>query len=210
MRLPYNLRMIARALVVLLLLVALSYKTSAGDRKEWVKLIDSHYVDAPDNDGDSFRVRGGDKEFTARLYYVDAPETNLRQGDRTHDQSIHFGITLDETMKAGEKAKQRTKELLQKPFLIWTRWATAGGRGRESRYYVIVEIDGKSLGEILVSEGLARTKGKAPNLPSGERAKAYMERLDDLESAAHEKRLGAWTTSTSQKPEVSPTAQQSP
>src|SRR5438128_3809801 len=109
MRLPYNLRMIARALVVLLLLVGLSYKTSAGDRKEWVKLIDCHYVDAPDNDGDSFRVRGGDKEFTARLYYVDAPETNLRQGDRTHDQSIHFGITLDETMKAGEKAKQRKR-----------------------------------------------------------------------------------------------------
>ena len=162
------------------MLVALSYKTSAGDRKEWVKLIDCHYVDAPDNDGDSC----GDKEFTARLYYVDVPETNLRQGDRTHDQSIHFGITLDETMKAGEKAKQRTKELLQKPFLIWTRWATAGGRGRESRYYVIVEIDGKSLGEISVTEGLARTKGMAPNLPSGEHAKAYMERLDDLESAA--------------------------
>ena len=129
MHLPYNLRMIARALVVLLLLVALSSKTSARDRKEWVKLIDCHYVDAPDNDGDSFRVRGGDKEFTARLYYVDAPETNLRQGDRTHEQSLHFGITLDETMKAGEKAKQRTKELLQKPFVIWTRWATAGGRG---------------------------------------------------------------------------------
>src|SRR5437763_5054919 len=177
MRLPYNLKMIARALVVLLLLVALSSKTSAGDRKEWVKLTDCHYVDAPDNDGDSFRVRGGDKEFTARLYYVDAPETNLRQGDRTHEQSLHFGITLDETMKAGEKAKQRTKELLQKPFVIWTRWATAGGRGRESRYYVIVEVDGKSLGEILVTEGLARTKGMAPNLPSGEHAKASMARL---------------------------------
>src|SRR5438067_8661830 len=210
MRLPYNLRMIARALVVLLLLVVLSSKTSAVGRKEWVKLTDCHYVDAPDNDGDSFRVRGGDKEFTARLYYVDAPETNLRQGDRTHEQSLHFGITLDETMKAGEKAKQRTKELLQKPFVIWTRWATAGGRGRESRYYVIVEIDGKSLGEILVSEGLARTKGKAPNLPSGEHAKAYMERLDDLESAAHEKRLGAWTTSTSQEPDVTPIPGQSP
>ena len=202
--------MIARALVVLLLLIALSSKTSAGDRKEWVKLTDCHYVDAPDNDGDSFRVRGGDKEFTARLYYVDAPETNLRQGDRTHEQSLHFGITLDETMKAGEKAKQRTKELLQKPFVIWTRWATAGGRGRESRYYVIIEVEGKSLGEILVAEGLARTKGVAPNLPSGEHAKAYMERLDDLESAAREKHLGAWASFTSKKPDVTPIPGQSP
>ena len=210
MRLPYNLKMIARALVVLLLLVALSSKTSAGERKEWVKLTDCHYLDAPDNDGDSFRVRGGDKEFTARLYYVDAPETNLRHGDRTHDQSIHFGITLDETMKAGEKAKQRTKELLQKPFVIWTRWATAGGRGRESRYYVIVEIDGKSLGEILVTEGLARTKGVAPNLPNDEKGKAYMERLDDLESAAREKHLGAWASDTSKKSDVTPIPGQSP
>src|SRR5947199_9537499 len=154
-----------RILVALFFLGALFGQSWAGEKKEWVKLTDCHYVDAPFNDGDTFRVRCGDKEFTARLYYVDAPETNLRQGERTHDQSLHFGITLDETMKAGEKAKQRTKELLQKPFLIWTRWATAGGRGRESRYYVIVEIVGKSLGEVLVSEGLARTKGKAPNLP---------------------------------------------
>ena len=197
-------------LLVGLLFAAVGQPASAGDRKEWVKLTDCHYVEGKDNDGDRFRVHAADKEFTARLYYVDAPETNLRQGERTHDQSLHFGITLDETMKAGEKAKQRTKELLQKPFLIWTRWATAGGRGRESRYYVIVEVDGKSLGEILVSEGLARTKGVAPNLPNEEKGKAYMKRLDDLENAAHEKRLGAWKTSTSQKPEVSPTAQQSP
>ena len=196
-------------LLVGLLFAAVGQPASAGDRKERVKLTDCHYVEGKDNDGDSFRVHAADKEFTARLYYVDAPETNLRQGERTHDQSLHFGITLDETMKAGKKAKQRTKELLQKPFLIWTRWAMAGGRGRESRYYVIVEVDGKSLGEILVSEGLARTKGVAPNLPNEEKGKAYMKRLDDLENAAHEKRLGAWKTSTSQKPEVSPTAQQS-
>lgn len=208
MRLPYSPIMIARALLPLLLLVVFVGSGLGGDRKEWVKLADCHYVEAPDNDGDSFRVRGGDKEFTARLYYVDAPETNLRQGDRTHDQSLHFGITLDETMKAGEKAKQRTKELLQKPFLIWTRWATTGARGRESRYYVIVEVDGKSLGEILVTEGLARTKGVAPNLPNGEHAKPYMERLDDLESAARKKHLGAWATSAAQTP--APTATVSP
>jgi endonuclease YncB( thermonuclease family) len=202
--------MIARVLIGLLLLATLSERARGTDRKEWIKLTDCHYVDAPDNDGDSFRVRGGDKEFTARLYYVDAPETNLRQGDRTHDQSLHFGITLDETMKAGEKAKQRTKELLQKPFVIWTRWATAGGRGRESRYYVIVEIDRKSLGEILVTEGLARTKGVAPNLPNDEKGKAYMERLDDLETAAREKRLGAWATSSAQTPSPTPSATASP
>jgi endonuclease YncB( thermonuclease family) len=200
----------ARLIVPLILFAALLGQGQAADKKEWVKLEDCRYIENPDNDGDSFHVRAGDKEFTARLYYVDAPETNLRQGDRTHDQSLHFGITLDETMKAGEKAKQRTKELLQKPFVAWTRWSTAGGRGRESRYYVIVEIDGKSLGEILVSEGLARTKGMAPKLPSEEKGRAYMERLDDLESAAREKRLGAWATSTTPTPSSTPTGTPSP
>jgi len=199
-----------RILVTLFFLGALFGQSWAGEKKEWIKLTDCRYIDAPDNDGDSFRVRGGDKEFTARLYYVDAPETNLRQGDRTHDQALHFGITLDETMKAGEKAKQCTKELLQKPFVIWTRWSTAGGRGRESRYYVIVEIDGKNLGEVLVSEGLARVKGVAPNLPNEEKGKAYMERLDDLESAAREKHLGAWATSKNETASPTPSDTPSP
>jgi len=137
--------MTARIFVTLVLLATLLGQSRAGDKKEWVKLTDCNYIENPGNDGDSFHVRTADKEFTARLYYVDAPETNLRQGDRTHDQALHFGITLDETMKAGEKVKQRTKELLQKPFVVWTRWATAGGRGRESRYYVVIEADGKSL-----------------------------------------------------------------
>jgi endonuclease YncB( thermonuclease family) len=196
--------------LVLLLLAGSCASLVAGEKKEWVKLSDCSYVEWEGNDGDSFRVRCGDKEFTARLYYVDAPETNLRQGDRTHEQSLHFGISLDETMKAGEKAKQRTKEFLQKPFAAWTRWATAGGRGRESRYYVMIEASDKNLGEILVSEGLARVKGVAPKLPDGQKGKDYMERLDGFESAAREKHLGAWATSKSETATPSPTPATSP
>jgi endonuclease YncB( thermonuclease family) len=194
----------ARILIVSFLFGAGVCQSLATGHKEWVELMDCQYVEAADNDGDSCRVRSGDKEFTARLYYVDAPETNLRQPERTREQSIHFGITLDETMKAGEKAKQRVRELLQKPFVIWTRWATAGGRGRESRYYVIIEVDQRSLAETLIAEGFARPKGVAPNLPNGESAKAYMEKLEDLERQAREKRVGAWSTSTGNKPAASP------
>src|SRR5438552_16395427 len=121
-------RIISRqVLIVALFLGAFGQRASAAEHKEWVKLTDCRYLDGPDNDGDSFRVRSGDKEFTARLYYVDAPQNNLRQGDRTRGQSLHFGITVDETMKAGEKAKKRVQEHLQKPFVNRTRWATAGG-----------------------------------------------------------------------------------
>jgi endonuclease YncB( thermonuclease family) len=191
-------RSLVRNVIIAILVLAVA-PILAGQPKEWVTLTGCQYLDAPDNDGDSFRMRGGTKEFTARLYYVDAPETNLRQAERTRDQSIHFGITLDETMKAGVKAKDRVRELLKKPFVIWTRWATAAGRARESRYYVIVQIDGKNLGEILISEGLARTKGMAPNLPTGEKARDYMQRLEDLEREACKKRTGAWATSTIEK-----------
>jgi endonuclease YncB( thermonuclease family) len=182
----------------------------ASEKKEWVKLDDCHYVEWQDNDGDSFRVRCGDKEFTARFYYIDAPETNLRHGDRVREQSLHFGITLDETLNAGEKAKQRVKELLQKPFVLWTRWATAGGRGKESRYYVIIEVDGKNLAEILVSDGLARTKGTSAPLPSGEKGKEFMEHLDDLEKTAGDKRVGAWSKSKIDTASPTPTAAASP
>jgi endonuclease YncB( thermonuclease family) len=182
----------------------------ASEKKEWVKLDDCHYVDWQDNDGDSFRARCGEKEFTARLYHVDAPETSLHHGDRVREQSLHFGITLDETLNAGEKAKQRVKELLQKSFVLWTRWATAGGRGKESRYYVIIEADGKNLAEILVSDGLARTKGMSATLPSGEKGKEFMEHLDELETVAREKHLGAWANSKTEAAPPTPSATSSP
>ena len=194
-------RKLACSLIVPFLLAVFVGQTFSAEKREWVTLTNCHYLDAADNDGDSFRVRCGEREFVARLYYVDAPETNLKQGERTHEQSLHFGITLDETMKVGVKAKDRVKELLQKPFVVRTRWATAGGRGREPRYYVLVETDEKSLAEILVSEGLAQTKGVAAKLPTGETGRAYKERLEDLEAQAREKRAGAWNTSTAEKKE---------
>lgn len=181
-------------LLILALIIFTAAQTWASTHKEWVRLTDCEYVESKDNDGDSFHVRSGDKEFTVRLYFVDAPETNLKQAERTHEQSLHFGITLDETMKAGVKAKERVQELLQKPFVVMTQWANAAGRGRESRYYCLVEVDGKSLAEILVSEGLARNKGTPHVLPSGEKSRSYVDRLDALQQEAKEKRLGAWAT----------------
>jgi endonuclease YncB( thermonuclease family) len=175
--------------VTLLLFVAL-WPCSAAERREWVTLTDCQYVAAKDNDGDSFRVRCGTNEFNLRLYFVDAPETNLRYPERTREQSEYFAVTLDETMRAGAKARDTVQETLREPFVVWTRWASAAGRGRETRYYAFVETGGKSLAEVLVGQGLARTKGVFANLPTGEKAKAYVERLEALEREARQKRLG--------------------
>jgi endonuclease YncB( thermonuclease family) len=152
-------------------------------------------------DGDSFHVRSGTNEFSLRLYYVDAPEATLTYPERVRLQSEHYGITLDATLKAGAQARERTKELLREPFVVRTRWASAAGRARETRYYGIVEADDKSLAEVLVSEGLAQTKGMAPNLPGGEKGRAYMGRLESLEREARQKRLGAWATAPEEKKE---------
>jgi endonuclease YncB( thermonuclease family) len=172
----------------------------AAEKKEWVTLSNCQYVAGKDNDGDSFRVSCGTNELIVRLYFVDAPETNLRYPERTREQSEYFGTTLDETMKAGRKASDTVRELLQEPFVIRTRRASAAGRSTEPRYYAFVEMGGKSLAELLVSQGLARTKGVITNLPTGESWKAYAEKLHALESDARQKRLGIWASSAEKIP----------
>jgi len=184
-----------RVTAITLLVLVAAWSSSAAQRREWVTLTTCQYVAAKDNDGDSFRVRCGTNEFNLRLYFVDAPETNLRYPERTREQSEYFGVTLDETMKAGAKARDKAQEILREPFVVRTRWATAAGRAKETRYYALVEVGGKSLAEVLVSQGLARTKGVSPNLPTGEKAKAYVERLEVLERQARQKRLGIWASS---------------
>ena len=180
--------------VTLLLLVTLS-AGSAAERREWIALTDCRYVAAKDNDGDSFLVRCGAKEFIVRLYFVDAPETNLRYPERTREQSEYFGVTLDETMKAGAKARETVQAMLREPFVVETRWANAPSRGSDTRHYALVEVGGKRLVEVLVSKGLARLKGVFPNLSTGEKAKAYAEKLGRLEREARQKRLGVWASS---------------
>ena len=190
-----------QSVIIALLLSLVAGASHAAVSRAWITLTNCQYVATKDGDGDSFRVRSGMNEFSLRLYYVDAPETTLTYGERVHQQSEHYGITLDETLKTGAKARERVQELLRESFTVHTRWASAAGRGREPRYYGLVEVGGKSLAEVLVSEGLAQVKGVAPNLPSGEKASAYMKRLDDLEHKARQKRLGAWAKAPEDKKE---------
>lgn len=171
----------------------------AANTRKWVTLNNCQYVANKDADGDSFHIHDGTKEFSLRLYYVDAPETTLTYPERVRQQSEHFGITLDATLKAGARARERTRELLREPFVVRTRWANAATRSRQTRYYGLVEVGGKSLAELLVGEGLARTKGVAPNLPSGEKAGVYMKKLESLEREARQNRLGAWASGLEDK-----------
>ena len=51
------------------------------------------------------------------------------------------------------------------------------------------------MAEALVSQGLARTKGAIVKLPTGEKSKVYVEKLEALEREARQKRLGVWANS---------------
>ena len=187
-------RSASKIFMALLCLLAATTGLASG-KKEWVKLADCRYVEDRYNDGDSFHVLSGTNEFIVRLYFVDAPETNLRYPERTREQSEYFGVTLDQTMKAGAEADKAVRGTLREPFGVWTRWASAAGRSKDHRYYGMVEVNGKDLGELLVSRGLARTKGVSVSLPRGEKARAEFDKLRQLESDAKTKRAGIWAHS---------------
>ena len=144
------------------------------------------------NDGDSFHVRCGDDAFVLRLYFVDTPETNLLYPERTREQAEHFGASLDDTLKAGARARVFVRDTLRGgTFTVLTRKASAPGRAKDPRYYGMVQIGGKSLDEILVLQGLARAKGVAASVP-GEKSRAHAERLQLLEEQAKQKGRGLW------------------
>ena len=144
-------------------------------------------------------MRCGDKGFIARLYFVDAPETNLAYPQRTGEQAQYFGATLDRTMKAGKEATDLVREKLHVPFTVWARWANAAGRSKERRYYALVQVNRTWLDEVLVSGGVARRKGVITNLPDGQNWREHADRLDALEADAKKQRLGAWGGPTTEK-----------
>ena len=188
-----------RFVPIVLVAVLIGFHASNGAAAKpnaWEKLSSCRYVEDKNNDGDSFHVKCGDKGFVLRLYFIDAPETNLRDGERTHQQSEHFGVSLDETMKAGVKATELARATMKGSFDVWTKWSSGGGRGKEVRVYGLVEAEGKSLVEILVSSGLARIVGQPVPLPNGEKSPAYKKRLAMMESEARKQRIGAWAHST--------------
>ena len=163
--------------------------------KPWVTLEDCTYLADPNNDGDSFRVRSGKKTFHFRLYFADAPETNLADPLRVAEQAQYFGLSTNEVLNAGIDAAKATRDYLARPFTIRTRWTVAGGRSRQQRFYAFVEVRQRDLADWLVEHGWARAKGTAVASPNGEPSKSITERLRRLETKARQEKLGSWSKS---------------
>ena len=160
---------------------------------KWETIGGCRFMTEEYRDGDSFHVMTPDqRQFNFRLYFADAPETDKSIKARVNEQAEYFGVSQDEVLKAGESAKKFAADWLKTGCAVTTRWENAQGRGRLPRYYAQVNVNSHDLGELLVSYGWARAKGKPAILPDGKPAKEYMAKLKKLEAEAKEKRLGIW------------------
>jgi len=168
------------------------------------RFTDARYVDRDGNDGDSFMVKAGGREFELRLYFVDAPESYL--SDRYADQRRRVaeqardlgGIAPAEAVEVGQRAKAFTRQRLASgPFTVYTYWERVYD---SDRTYGFVELpDGSDLASLLVAEGLARVHTKGPGskekpvpTPKG---KTFFQARDGLEALEREARIktrGAW------------------
>ncbi len=161
-------------------------------------------VEKDGNDGDSFVVRAGDREFVLRLYFVDAPESYLsdryeNQRRRVADQARDLGgISSEEAVAVGKAAKKFTNERLgEKPFTVYTYWERVYDG---DRFYGFVELaDGSDLGTRLVEEGLARIHTKGPGskakpvpTPQGDSFFQARDKLESIERRAQRAERGAW------------------
>ena len=144
-------------------------------------------------DGDSFHVLYKDRDYLIRLYFVDAPETDASLHERIEDQAEYFGIAVADVPRGGALATRLTRDKLTgRDFTVVTRWQNAMGRSGSARFYGIVLVQGKSLADELVSNGLARIYGLRANWPDNTRSATIINRLKNLEITAREERRGLW------------------
>ena len=160
--------------------------------KDWIVLKDCRLIRNPANDGDSFHVSAGNKEYLFRLYLVDAPETDEMTPRRLVDQAKYFQITVPQAIEVGRAAKDFTQEKLSQPFTVFTHMSDAMGQSRLERFYAFVETRQGDLGEQLVRDGLARSYGFKAAPPGLTSSRIEVAKLQQLEDEAKRDQIGAW------------------
>jgi len=142
-----------------LLLRLLAFGQTAPQAKEFQRLNNCRLIANAYNDGDSFHVKVDGKEWSFRLYFVDAPETDGDYPDRTAEQAAYFALSPAQTLRLGERASTFTRAKLTGGFTVRARWRKALGRSTLQRYYAFVVVNGEPLADALVRNGLARVYG---------------------------------------------------
>ena len=181
------------ALVAAAVLGASAVHVAARDgSKDWVVLENCRLITNPANDGDSFHVSAGEKEYLFRLYLVDAPETDEMTPRRLIEQAKYFSITVPQAIEVGRAAKDFTQARLSEPFTVFTHMSDALGQSRLERFYAFVETREGDLGEQLVRNGLARSYGFKTAPPGLTSSRIEVEKLQQFEDEAKREKIGSW------------------
>src|SRR5258707_10450658 len=185
------------ALIAVVVLSIATVDVSARDQsKNWIVLKDCRLIPNPANDGDSFHVSAGEKEYLFRLYLVDAPETDEMIPRQLIDQAKYFSITVPQAIEVGRVAKDFTQEKLSQPFTVFTHMSDAMGQSRLERFYAFVETKEGDLGEQLVRNGLARCYGFKTTPPGLTSSRIEAEKLQQFADEAKRDKIGAWGVTT--------------
>src|SRR4029450_812033 len=182
-------------LLALALVCAVPIDAGARESKDWIVLENCRFILNPADDGDSFHVSVGTKEYIFRLYMVDAPETDALTPGRLVEQAKYFEITVPQAIEVGEAAKDFTRQKLSEPFTVFTRMSDAMGRSKIERFYAFVQTREGDLGEQLVRNGLARNYGYKAVPPGVKNSRPELERLQQLEEEAKGEKIGGWGVS---------------
>lgn len=175
-----------------LFLFAMLMAVASRATAEWVELDGCGLVKDQANDGDSFHVKHGGREYVFRLYFVDAPETSELIPSRVSEQAEAFGVAREKVLKAGKRAGDFTGKQLNGKFKVTTRWEDARGMTAGGRHYAFVETaDGEDLGELLVAAGWARSYGMDAATKTSPAAR-LQDRYDRLEKKARRSGVGIW------------------
>jgi len=185
-------RRITRALAAIFLAATACVQAAGWDTLTGCRLKESEW-----NDGDSFHVAQGGKEYIFRLCYVDTPETKAHKEltRRTTAQARYWKIRKSDMFPLAAEAAAYTKTLLAGGFTVKTQWHDAQGESHLPRYFGVIITPQGDLAELLVSKGYARVYGFSPDYPGGTSAANYKEKLKTLEAKARESEQGAWAYS---------------
>lgn len=186
------------ALLLFLALAALVAR--AAEPAALIEIAPCRFQDEPWADGDSFPVLKPDgSPITIRLYGVDCVETHVAGDEsnarRLRDQRRFFGVEdIEAAQQFGFAAKEKTRELLARPFQVHTAFADGRGDPQYQRVYAFVTLwDGSDLAETLVRMGLARAFGVCRERPDGMTGEEWQKSLEDLELLASKRGEGIWS-----------------
>jgi endonuclease YncB( thermonuclease family) len=180
------------ALIAVLVWSASADLNARNQSRKWIVFKNCRLITNPANDGDSFHVSVGKKEYLFRLYFVDAPETDEMTPQRLIEQARHFSVTVPQAIEVGRAAKVFTEEKLSQRFTVFTHMSDAMGQSRLERFYAFVETREGDLGEQLVRNGLARSYGFKAAPPGLTSSRTEVDKLRQFEDAAKRERIGGW------------------